>query len=124
MTTLATPLIDLQSLALIQRLQETVDIERIDLDADPMGEAFERIATGETMVILPNSPAGDATVRSTGQMWVSGEYMGILVTANDDLREGDIVERREAGKRPERLYIEEIAQIENIQWVGLSTTKG
>ena len=71
---MAAVLIDLASIPLIQTLQETVDIERVDLDTDPMGEAFERIATGETMVILPatirNSIVDDNTVRSTGQMWV------------------------------------------------------
>lgn len=119
-----TILIDLEKLSLVQTLQETVDIERVDLDTDPMGEVFARVATGETMVILPSSAIGDTTVRSTGQMLVSGEFMGLLVTANDDLEEGDVVERREPGKRPERLYIEEIARIENVQWVGLATTRG
>ena len=43
-------------------------------------------------------------------------------SANVDLMEGDIVIRG-TGKRPDRLYIIDIAEVENIQLLGLTQTK-
>ena len=113
-------MINLLSSPLLHRLKESVDFQRIDLSDDPYGEAFTTVASDQEIAIIPNTTQNE--VRSTGQVFVKGEYNGIMLTANTALMEGDIVIRG-TGKRPDRLYIIDIAEVENIQLLGLTQTK-
>ena len=114
-------MINLLSSPLIQRLKETVDFQRTDLSDDPYGDEFTTVASDQEVAIIPATTSQNEA-RSTGQVFVKGEYHGIMRSANADLMEGDIVIRG-TGKRPGRLYIIDMAEVENIQLLGLTQTK-
>ena len=114
-------MINLLSSPLIQRLKESVDFERTDLETDPYGGEFTTVASDQEIAIIP-AAGSQNEVRSTGQVFVKGEFNGIMLRANTDLKEADIVIRG-TGKRPDRLYIIDKVEIENIQWLGLTQTK-
>lgn len=120
--------LDVSQLELAQTLKEVVDITRVDLGSDASGRTMVGVVSVVEMIILPATTvpgrelSGLEEVRATGQTLVKGYYDGMLLTPNDDIQVGDLI-NRVSGKDPQVMYVLNVNRIANVQWLRLSTTR-
>lgn len=108
--------LDPSTLSIVQDLKEVVDIKRADQDPDDdFKEIRVDVALAQEIMIVPNITPNEPI--EDGQFRSESEYSGIMLTPNDAIQKGDIVER--VGK-PD-LFVTDNPRIANVQRLELDS---